>query len=101
MINSIAKYQIEETFKITDRGIVFTGTILDGEFTEIRIGNWLTFQFNNEIIERKIIGIDAMRATSEKPNIGILIKCIDANEIEALQNWNPKATIAKVFEKNN
>jgi len=95
--NIIAKYQIEDTFKITGRGIIFAGKILDGEF---RIGDSMKFEFNSEIIERKIIGIEGIRSTAEKPNTGILIKCINEKEIDELRNWSPNLTIAEIYSKN-
>lgn len=89
-----AKYEIEETFKIKGRGIILAGTVLRGE---INIGDLLIFKFKNNILERKITGIEGIRATIEKPNTGILIECKNEIEIEELRNWNPNKIIAEII----
>ena len=89
-----AKYQIEETFKITGRGIVLAGTVLEGE---INIGDLMIFEFKNSVLVRKITGIEGIRATIEKPNTGILIECINETEIDELRNWNPNKIIAEII----
>lgn len=93
----IAKYQIGDTFKITGRGIVLTGKVLEGE---IRIGHSMKFLFNNDSIERIITGIEGVRATIAKPNTGILIKCLNDNEIDELRDWHPNLTIAEIFSND-
>jgi len=47
----IATYQIHDTFRITGRGIIFSGNILDGEFMT---GDFIKFDFNGQILLRKI-----------------------------------------------
>ncbi|MBO3697720.1 hypothetical protein [Roseivirga sp. E12] len=91
-----ATYQIEDTFKITGRGIVFAGKIMEGI---VNLSDIIEFEFNGELIRRRITGIEGIRSTPEKPNIGILIECPDDNEINVLREWNPNFTIAKIFDK--
>ncbi|NRA91896.1 MAG: hypothetical protein HRU26_04300 [Psychroserpens sp.] len=56
-----ATYQIHDTIKITGRGIVFTGCLLDGKFLP---GDFIRFDFKGQLLERNIKGIDAgMRVT--------------------------------------
>ncbi|MFC0605858.1 hypothetical protein [Winogradskyella pulchriflava] len=94
----IATYEIHDTFRITDRGIVFSGNILDGEFLT---GDLIKFYFNGQILERRIKGIDAgMRVAKGKPNVGIMIETINESEISDLRNWEPNQAIAKIFRSD-
>ena len=89
-----AKYQIEDTFKIKGRGIVFAGKILNGI---INNGDLIEFKILGEKLVRKIIGIDGTRTTEAKPDMGILIECDNESEIDKLQNWNPDQTTALIY----
>lgn len=91
-----ATYQIEDSFKITGRGIVFAGKIIEGI---VNLNDIIEFEFNRELIRRRIIGIEGIRSTLEKPNTGILIKCINESEIDELLEWNPNFILAKIFDK--
>lgn len=94
----IATYQIHDTFRITGRGIVFSGNILDGEFMT---GDFIKFDFNGQILERKIKGVDAgMRVVEGKPNVGVMIESSNEQEIDDLRKWNPNLTIGKIYSKN-
>lgn len=48
------KYQVENTFKITDRGLFSVGEVVEGI---IQRGDWIVFEFNGKKLERKRIGI--------------------------------------------
>jgi hypothetical protein len=94
----IATYQIHDTFRITGRGIVFAGFILNGEFMT---GDFIRFDFKGQLLERKIKGIDAgMRVSEGKPNVGIMIESPNDQEIEELRNWNPNLTVGEIYSKN-
>ena len=94
----IATYEIHDSFKITGRGVVFAGNILEGEF---RTGDFIIFDFKGELLERKIKGIDAgMRVEKGKPNVGIMIESLNESEIDELRNWNPNLTVGKIYSKN-
>lgn len=91
----IATYQIQDTFKITGRGIVFSGFILDGKFMT---GDFIRFTFKGEQLERKIKGIDVrMRVIEGKPHVGVLIESTNEKEIDDLRNWKPQKTIGKIY----
>jgi translation elongation factor EF-Tu-like GTPase len=90
-----AKYQIEETFRINGRGIVLAGIILDGT---INIENYIQFEYQGNKILRKITGIEGISSHSEKLNTGILIECINEEEIMKLTNWKPKKVLGLVFK---
>lgn len=95
-MKQIATYQIHDTFKITGRGIVFVGKILDGEI--FLTGDTIEFCFNNKQICRKITGIDnGMLVEQGKPNVGIMVEAIDDGEIENLRKWKPNLTLSKIY----
>ena len=97
LVKHIATYQIHDTFKITERGIVFAGIILDGDFMT---GDFIRFNFKGQLLERKIKGIDAgMRATEGKPNVGVMIESLNDQEIDELRNWNPNLTVGEIYSK--
>ena len=97
--NQVEKYQILDTFKITGKGIVFSGFILDGI---ISIGNFIEFSAYDKVFKRQITGVEGITSSqSVKANTGLLIKCIDKQEIEKLRDWKPENIIAFVYEQND
>ena len=57
--------------------------------------------FNGQLLERKIKGIDAgMRVSEGKPNVGVMIESPNDQEIEELRNWNPNLTVGKIYSKD-
>jgi len=93
-----AKYKISSTFKITGRGIVFAGTILEGT---IHTGDYILFEFKGQLIEKKITGIDTRHMTDQnKPNAGILLTSKDQEEIEAFLNWDPQMTVGRIVARS-
>lgn len=91
----LATYQIHDTFRITGRGIVLVGFILDGEFNT---GDTMKFDFNGQILERKIKGIDnGIRVTEGYPNVGVMLESVNDQEIEDLRNWNPNKIIGEIY----
>ncbi|MBL4752584.1 MAG: hypothetical protein JKY52_03140 [Flavobacteriales bacterium] len=96
--NQVATYQISETFKITGRGIVFAGFIMDGV---VSIGDYIEFSTLDKVLKRKIAGVEGIRSFQPtKVNTGLLIKCENDQEIEELRNWEPKNTVATVLKIN-
>lgn len=95
----ITRYEIHDTFKITGRGIVFLGILIgDGFF---KTGDYLKFNFKDEILIRKIKGLDSgMRLIKGINYFGIMIETKDENEISELRNWNPEKTLAEIFSSD-
>lgn len=92
-----AIYQIHDTFKITGRGIVFIGFILEGK---LDIGNIIKFEFNGRTLERKIRGVDnGMRIVEGCPSVGVMIESLNEEEIEHLRKWNPNKTEARIYSQ--
>ena len=91
-----AKYQIADTFKITGRGLVFAGQILEGQISH---GDFIEFPFKNELRRRKIIGIEGMTtAHPEKVNTGLLIKCESPDEIDEIRNSPLKNILTSIYK---
>ena len=64
-------------------------------------GDFIRFDFNGQLLERKIQGIDAgMRVSEGKPNVGVMIESPNDQEIEELRNWNPNLTVGKIYSKD-
>jgi translation elongation factor EF-Tu-like GTPase len=90
-------YQINDTFKITGRGIVFVGNISSGL---VSIGDWIEFNFKGSTIRRKINGIEGIRSLKEENNCGLVIEAMSREEIEDLKNWEPNRLIAKIHSQS-
>lgn len=96
-MKQVATFQIQDIFKITGRGIVFSGIVLTGEFM---IGDLVKFDFKGQILERKIKGLDAgMRIKEGYPKVAIMIECLNQKEIDDLRNWNSNLTIGEIYSK--
>ena len=54
-MNSVAKFEITESYNITGRGLVIVGDIIDGS---IKTENYLTIKSENNELKLKIKGID-------------------------------------------
>jgi len=94
----VAKFKIENIFKITGRGIVFAGVITEGS---ISIGNVIEFVVFNKLKIRKIIGIEDIRHSQpDIVNIGLIVKIEDEIEIEELLNWTPDSTMGVIYVDN-
>jgi len=92
----MAKFEIDNTVVITNRGIILTGLVLEGT---IHIGDFMEFDFQNQLLKREISGIEGLTASAEKPNTGILIKCAYSYEINELKKWKPNKVIAYITRK--
>lgn len=101
-MKEVARFHIDDKFTITGRGIIFTGHILKGVIT---IGNYIEFKFQNELIKRKITGIEAGRhsiqneGVFDKKNTGLLIGCQSENEIKLIKASSLKEVEVLIFEK--
>ena len=91
-----AKYQIADTFKITGRGLVFAGEIIEGE---VHTGDLIEFVFSGQTRLRKIKGIELIRRIDKNPNItGLLISCVDQNEIDELKGHLSLNQISLIYK---
>jgi len=93
-----SKFIIDDKFIVTGRGLVMTGIISEGE---VYSGDELIFVINGNIRRRLITGVEISRnpAAADPKKTGILIRCINDEEINELRNWTEKDQLALV--KNN
>ena len=95
-MESIAVYQIYSSFKVTGRGIVLIGKILEGQIISNDV--FIEFEFDKQILKRRIKEIDeAIRISAKKSGLGILIEISDEEESINLSNWGPNHTIGKIY----
>ena len=87
-------YQINDTFRITGRGIVFAGNISSGL---VNIGDLIEFNFEGNLLRRKITGIEGIRSLKAENNCGLLIESISEQEIENLKTWEPNGIQANIY----
>ncbi len=70
--------------------------MLEGEF---KLRDFIKFNFNGKLLERKIIGIDtSKKILNNRPNVGIMIESLDEKESDDLRNWNPQNTIGRIYQ---
>jgi len=92
----IAKYFIADTFKITGRGLVFLGHLMEGDVSS---GDIIEFTAFETILYRKITGVDCARTPADvKENLGILIRCESEAEINNLRNAEANNQVALIFK---
>jgi hypothetical protein len=95
---------IDNRFKITGRGLVLTGKILEDV---IHPGDILEFEANSNLRIRKFKGLEIFPKANPAPKAGLLIECINDAEIDELRAWEPcgaegsptNGTVALVFRK--
>lgn|GEM_PF-505981 len=93
-----AVYNIKDTFKITGRGLVFAGTIVDGNFNT---GDYIAFSADKQLKIRKIKAIELVHSIQRNPsNAGLMIQCENEAEIDELRAWRPFNEIACIYDVN-
>ena len=88
---TLAEFIIEDCFVLTNRGIVLAGKLISGKIT---IGNKIEFELKNQLISKKITGVEMIRTqfSMKMDNFGILIT--DLNEIEKFTQNILQGTLA-------
>ena len=90
-----ATYKIVDTFKITGRGLVFGGEIIDGQ---ISVGDFIEFPVANKTRRKKITAIESARSIHPDRKTGLLIKCDDDAEIDEIRNSPPNNMLALIYK---
>ena len=90
-----AKFELFSAFKISGRGLVLGGHILEGHISN---GDWIEFLINNQSLRRKIKSVEDVRSSDpEKFNTGLLIVCDSEEEIEMICNAQLKHITALIY----
>ena len=95
MEKSIAKFEIIDTLFIFNK-ISLVGNILEGNFDD---GDFIVFEKDKEMFERKIIGLSTISNIERKLIISLTIECENKVEKENFRNWNPNSVIAKIISQ--
>lgn len=95
MENSIANFEIRDTFIVTNVGLVLSGLILEGEISP---GCFIKFEKNGLNIESEIINVEFITHSNQLPLIGLIVKFENNDEIEELKAWNPNFQIANILK---
>jgi putative acetyltransferase len=90
-------FNITDTFKITGRGLIFAGTIVEGDVGGA--GDYIEFRVDNILRVHKIRSREMIRYIEYNPlKAGLLIQCKDKEEIDDLRAWRPFNVIAKIYD---
>jgi translation elongation factor EF-Tu-like GTPase len=74
----IGMFRIENSFKITGKGLVALGQIVEGR---VKVGSFLTFEVNRTIVTLKIAGVDMADNISTKESwVGLTFVYIDEQQ---------------------
>ena len=103
----IGEFEIEETFKATNIGVILTGKIIaEKGSVKLAKGDKISFEFNKRRITRQIKGYETGVGRNinlelyHLRNIGILIECENDFEVEELSNWKPEKVMAELFAES-
>lgn len=92
-----AKFQITNTFKITGRGLVLSGYILEGL---ISTGDAIEFEVNGKVFKLRIKAIEGIcMSPPSVVNTGLVVECENLTEIDILCKWNPENVVAGVYSE--
>jgi len=89
-----AVFNIDATFNITGRGLIFAGIIMEGN---IDAGDVIEFRSGDQLRRRTIRGLDMIRSVERRPLRGMLIRCINNEELEELRIWKPFNVVASIY----
>lgn len=91
-------YAIEDTFKITGRGLVLAGRVVEGNINTFA-GDHIEFMAGNRLRRRRISGVQMFSGSyANFSKIGLLIKCENEAEIDELRAWRPFNEIARIYD---
>lgn len=91
-------FMLDATFKITGRGLVLTGRLIDGDISS---GDRIVFYKNGIVKDRRVLGVQMPGRASREPSmLGLLVRCENEEEIEELRSWNPDNEIARIYKAN-
>ncbi len=89
----IAKFQITDTFNLTNRGYVLVGIILDGTISS---GNFIHLTKLEEVLKLKIIGVGMSNSISRKTSdFSLLISMNDREKVKELDLKGMEVSISK------
>lgn len=90
----MAKFQILTSFKLTKKGLIIVGDIIEGE---IHKGNWITFFHEGRPIKKEISAIEMVDKLNERTaHIGLLLHYESELEQKALSSMKLKKQTVEI-----
>jgi GTPase len=81
-LQEMAKFKIDNLFKITNRGQALTGNIIEGE---ISAGDLIQFSFAGSLINLEIKSIESVRSKGSDSETGLMLGIVSENIKNALE----------------
>ena len=95
-MKTIATFEIEGSFKLTRRGLVVYGDIINGTVTK---GNFFCFNNGQQKMKLKIIGVDFVDNIKEKiTKIGLTLHYDNDKQKESFQTFQVTKQTATITE---
>jgi putative acetyltransferase len=90
-------YAIEDIFKITGRGLILAGRVVEGNIN-IFTGDHIEFMALDRLRRRRIKSVELFSGSHvDFSKIGLLIQCENQEELEELRAWKPFNEIARIY----
>jgi len=81
-MKTVGEFEVNNTFKITGRGLVIAGRIISGT---IKIGDLIDIEFADGVEHFEISGVEHILTSTSSPDpyaFGLLIKDLTPDEVE-------------------
>ena len=97
MMKTIGKFKIKDSFKITGRGLVAIGDILEGK---VKVGSFVTFNAGNRDVTLKVAGV-AMgdKISTGEYFVGLTFVYKDENERKGFELLKLKEQIIDIMDE--
>ena len=94
----IGKFRIIDSFKITGRGLVARGEIIEGI---VKVGSFATIRINSQNIVLHIRGVEAIDNISTKESwVGLILISNNEDEQKNIQNIKLEEQLVDIFDNN-
>jgi hypothetical protein len=92
-------FQIQSSFQIKGKGLVVRGQIVEGR---VKVGSFLTFEANGNIITLKIAGVDmGDNISTKEPWVGLTFDYKDEQQKMELESMKLSEQLVGITEDNN
>ncbi len=94
----IGKFKIIDSFKLTGRGLVAKGSILEGV---VRIGSFTTLKINAKAFNLQISGVEFIDTISTREFwIGLMFTYDSESQLKEFENIKLEEQVAEIYENN-
>lgn len=96
-MKTIGKFKIKDSFKITGRGLVAIGDILEGK---VEVGCVVTFNTGNRVVTLKVAGVDmGDKISTGEYFVGLTFVYKDENERKGFELLKLKEQIIDIIDE--